>query len=902
MANFQGALDEVAAYNTALSPAEIERHYTTSQVVWGNYSNVVLSDHPVGYWQLSDHGGQAADVSGHNNNGTYTGNAVFRLQGVLSTNVFNQFSIFLREFPLDPVTQLDLDDSGIAGTNQAQLGALGYQPNYGPADFLPREQKDIDILTQADLDLQIQGQLERIRDTMTEDWIEIRFQWSAYTSTLTVTNRPEDLVYEFTDINVIPGQDYILIPTLEETSLRVRIYLLDERGQIRWDRQILDTTEINDPSLIRRRRGRVGTNLQLIDGDANIQNFRARWLSYGEVYSTKFESITPVTGASLFATYTPDRELFQGWDPGPWGGLVDVDTSKSNSGNAFKVTNLGKKALQGIQSTQMYIDDWAAIEILFDLWVPQSVSDTYQLTAFLLGEQSRIISLNLGQFIPEHWQSFKLQLDGQQWYQTGPYRFVLLQSMVTDPLSWFIDNISISQKAVTWYARSRDDYWYGRWQEFGDTVNSVGGMLFPHEGTSLQYRGQALRHNAQINELRTQPRYSEPGRFVWSDEDIVFRAPPVAAFNSKIDYNVAVLSGYPSRDGGNGRIISWDWTFGDGTIDSGPVVQHNYQIDGTYTVTLTITDDEGNQAQTTGTVTSSHTFETSAFWRASSNWQAIPWLTGQTVEGQAPTWTGTGSMTANGGTTNIVFGGLHWAGTSRLTMDATLQIPPSSTPTLAGRGTFIWQVDANYVNTNIARMNYVMIKGQDGTSRFNAGTINTWVLEAKSHGYRVAIWGYIYGNDPVGEANLAADLVTQYGVDAYVADAESEYESNPNPVSTQFCNQFRARLPNFEAGLSSFGRPSLHGGLNWSTWAAHNFIGLPQAYFNDSNLLDVPDCVNDWHNHGFSLVYPTVPCYSGALGRPSSQAIANSVRGQPGWSTWSVDTMILSDFQALGGV
>ena len=43
----------------------------------------------------------------------------------------------------------------------------------------------------------------------------------------------------------------------------------------------------------------------------------------------------------------------------------------------------------------------------------------------------------------------------------------------------------------------------------------------------------------------------------------------------------------------DGKIVSYDWSFGDGEKASGVVVTHGYSQAGTYTVTLTVTDDRG---------------------------------------------------------------------------------------------------------------------------------------------------------------------------------------------------------------------------------------------------------------------------------------------------------------------
>lgn len=42
-----------------------------------------------------------------------------------------------------------------------------------------------------------------------------------------------------------------------------------------------------------------------------------------------------------------------------------------------------------------------------------------------------------------------------------------------------------------------------------------------------------------------------------------------------------------------GYIVSWDWDFGDGDTDSGEIVYHTYSSEGTYTATLTVTNNTG---------------------------------------------------------------------------------------------------------------------------------------------------------------------------------------------------------------------------------------------------------------------------------------------------------------------
>jgi len=53
----------------------------------------------------------------------------------------------------------------------------------------------------------------------------------------------------------------------------------------------------------------------------------------------------------------------------------------------------------------------------------------------------------------------------------------------------------------------------------------------------------------------------------------------------------------------DGEIVAWHWSFGDGTTGTGKVVQHTYANDGTYTVTLNVTDDFGAYATDTCQIT-----------------------------------------------------------------------------------------------------------------------------------------------------------------------------------------------------------------------------------------------------------------------------------------------------------
>jgi PKD repeat protein len=84
--------------------------------------------------------------------------------------------------------------------------------------------------------------------------------------------------------------------------------------------------------------------------------------------------------------------------------------------------------------------------------------------------------------------------------------------------------------------------------------------------------------------------------------NVVANNPPTASFTSSLSGSAASVDASASNDI-DGTIASYAWDFGDGGTASGVTAGHNYTSQGTFTVTLTVTDDQGATATKTGTVT-----------------------------------------------------------------------------------------------------------------------------------------------------------------------------------------------------------------------------------------------------------------------------------------------------------
>lgn len=506
----------------------------------------------------------------------------------------NTMTFYFRERAEDYENQVTLNTY-----SQANLEAIKAQPDYGQSIFTTRHQSDLEVFGQSNLDTQTQAELEEEQDLLSAAWIEAKIVWNNTGTTLTIkdTATAAGDEYVLTSAALTASQDYLLTLDLETNTLTLKLQKLDQHGTLTgnpvWSESIIDD------SMFRRRKGRVGWNLNLLDGQAYVDGIRTAKTMFAEYQSLPFQSITPADGIELFVSGMPDRELVQGIDPGPYGGTVVPDVTHTNSTDgAFKVTTSGTP-LQGVMTTPVLIEDFESTSCSFDIYYPQSTIDQGgALQVILLGDRGRILELPLPQLQGDRWQTIRLSSISNNDQQTGNYRLVVWQTQAISS-SWWIDNISIKARSMAWSGRvdPRTD-----WLDFRDTYNSdSSGVRFLEPGFETQVRGQALRQDAYLGKVAFKPRYAELGRLVWP-EDKPAATTVTAVASSSLSGLTGTFHGDSSTTTG-GFLVDWLWYFGDGSFEHGPTVSHTYALSGTYTVTLVVTDNRGNRDSATLTVT-----------------------------------------------------------------------------------------------------------------------------------------------------------------------------------------------------------------------------------------------------------------------------------------------------------
>jgi hypothetical protein len=169
---------------------------------------------------------------------------------------------------------------------------------------------------------------------------------------------------------------------------------------------------------------------------------------------------------------------------------------------------------------------------------------------------------------------------------------------------------------------------------------------------------------------------------------------------------------------------------------------------------------------------------------------------------------------------------------------------------LTGKGFMIWKIPscesgnpANIASAaHAAGLSHVHIKIANGINPYNIDTTHAIdlvppvVSALKGYGIQVWGWHYVYGDDPAGEARIAATRVKQLGLDGYVIDAESEYKQpDREDNAILFMSELRRELPQTPVALCSYRYPNLHRELPWAAFLDRCDYNMPQVYWEQAH-------------------------------------------------------------------
>jgi PKD repeat protein len=199
----------------------------------------------------------------------------------------------------------------------------------------------------------------------------------------------------------------------------------------------------------------------------------------------------------------------------------------------------------------------------------------------------------------------------------------------------------------------------------GATEPSTWQVSATDSATALQAAGSVGVTNYLSSAATNPPLTMSLTSFVAKPTNVPTNQPPTAAFTSSCT-NLACSFDATASSDPDGTIAGYAWTFGDTTTGTGATPSHTYGSAGTYSVTLTVTDNGGQTGSVTHSVSvtapAGQLFADDDFNRTvSSGWGSAPtggvWTTGGGASNFSVSPSAGGSLrTAAGGTCTATYG------------------------------------------------------------------------------------------------------------------------------------------------------------------------------------------------------------------------------------------------------
>ena len=172
-----------------------------------------------------------------------------------------------------------------------------------------------------------------------------------------------------------------------------------------------------------------------------------------------------------------------------------------------------------------------------------------------------------------------------------------------------------------------------------------------------------------------------------------------------------------------------------------------------------------------------------------------------------------------------------------------------------GKGLYVWSI-VNMPDMWVDKfqdmgVTWIAVKIADGVNSSNLrrladgskvdNILEPFVKAAKSVGMQVLGWQYVYGFNPLDEADKAARRVKEFELDGIIIDAEHQYKGKKQQAIA-YSMRLRQLMPDIPIGLSTYRFPELHPTLPYEEFLDECDFNAPQVYWNKgvagSELLD----------------------------------------------------------------
>jgi hypothetical protein len=235
-------------------------------------------------------------------------------------------------------------------------------------------------------------------------------------------------------------------------------------------------------------------------------------------------------------------------------------------------------------------------------------------------------------------------------------------------------------------------------------------------------------------------------------------------------------------------------------------------------------------------------------------------------------------------------------------------VPAAAVP-WSGAGAFVWHEtdiapEALGEELRASGFSWVAILLHDGLA---ADPVEGDWIRRFREASRLSVGGWgVLRDDPEREAELAHDLLDEYSLDFYIANAEAEYKFSGDRGQSEeryrrsgrFVETFRQLAPETPAAVSSYCRADMQD-IDWDAWVGAGFAFLPQAYVNDFGSAASPAACAEGATEFFpeGAVHPTVGVYAGQGEEPSTERYAALLdeAGTVGFSVYLAETRMRAD-------